>query len=167
LRALAVLPFHSHWRTVASLLAARKPGEAEQALRVLPAEVISSPDLTENDRLLAIGGYDVAYTKFAAPLLAKPGGAQITRGFRSATPLTELKAEALKRQKHDPATAAALDAIVLDLQRPAGGGGRARGPMQCSRGRLRRCASRLLKLGREALPPPRWRMRWLWERRSA
>jgi hypothetical protein len=124
LRALAGLPFHSYWQKVASLLAARKPDDAEQALLVLRAEVISSPDLTENDRLLAIGGYDVAYTKFAGSLLAKPGNAaQATRGFRSATPLTGLKTEAAKRQRRDPATAAALDAIVRDLQRPAGGNG--------------------------------------------
>jgi hypothetical protein len=126
LRALAGLPIHSYWQKVASLLAARNPDEAEQALLVLRAEVISSPDLTEDDRLLAIAGYDVAYTKFAGPLLAKPGiPTQTTRGFRSATPLTGLKTEAAKRQKRDPATAAALDAIVRDLQRPAGedGGG--------------------------------------------
>jgi hypothetical protein len=126
LRALAGLSFHSYWQKVASLLAARKTDEAEQALLILRAEVISSPELTEDDRLLAVAGYDVAYTKFAGPLLTKPGVAvQTTRGFRSATPLTGLKTEATKRQKRDPATAAALDAIVRDLQRPAGkdGGG--------------------------------------------
>jgi hypothetical protein len=124
LRALAGLPFHSCWQKVASLLAARKPDEAEQALLVLRAELISSPDLTEDDRLLAVAGYDAAYTKFAGPLLAKPEiAAQKTRGFRSATPLTGLKTEAIKRKPRDPATAAALDAIVGDLQRPAGGDG--------------------------------------------
>jgi hypothetical protein len=118
LRELAGLPFHAHWRTVASLLAQRKAAEAEGALLTLRAEVIASPDLTEQDRLIAIGGYDVAYTKFAQPLLAKAGGAGlVTRGLRSGTPVTGLKAEAKGREKSDPATAAALNAIVLDLQR--------------------------------------------------
>jgi hypothetical protein len=57
---LAGLPFHERWRDASSLLAKRKAAEAEEALLTLRAEVIASPDLTEEDRLIAIGGYDVA-----------------------------------------------------------------------------------------------------------
>ena len=118
LRELAALPFHAHWRKVATLLAQQKAREAEQALLTLRGEVISSPDLTEEDRLIAIGGYDVAYTKFAQPLLAKAGtGGLGMRGFRSGTPITGLRAVATDRATSDRATAAALDAIVLNLQK--------------------------------------------------
>jgi hypothetical protein len=118
LRGLAGLPFHARWRNVTSLLAQRKSAEAEEALLALRAEVVASPDLTEEDRLIAVGGYDVAYAKYAQPLLAKAGGLDIrTRGLRSGTPVTALRAEANARAKSDAATAAALNAIVLDLQR--------------------------------------------------
>ncbi len=127
LGALAGLPFHERWRSVSSLLGQRKASEAEEALLTLRAEVIASPDLTEEDRLIAVGGYDIAYAQYEQPLLAKAGGASpATRGFRSGTPVTGLKAvAAARKQQGDHATATALDAIVLRLQRAQGGGGSA------------------------------------------
>jgi hypothetical protein len=47
--------------------------EAEEPLLTLRAEVMASPDLTEEDRLIAIGVYDVAYALYEQPLLAKVG----------------------------------------------------------------------------------------------
>jgi hypothetical protein len=82
---------------------------------MLRAEVIASPDLTEEDRLVAIGGYDVAYAMYAQPLLAKAGGT--SPATRSGTPVTGLKAaSAARKQQGDHATATALDAIALRLQ---------------------------------------------------
>jgi hypothetical protein len=120
---LAGLPFHARWRSVTALLAQRKATEAEEALLTLRAEVIASPDLTEEDRLIAIGGYDVAYAQYELPLLGKVGGLA-TRGFRSGTPVTGLKAmAAARREQGDKATGNALDAIALNLQRAQGGNG--------------------------------------------
>jgi hypothetical protein len=123
LGALAGLPFHERWRGVASLLARRKAAEAEEALLTLRAEVVASPDLTEEDRLIAIAGYDVAYEQYERPLLAKPGGAgPITRGFRSGTPVAGLKSVATARKElGDNATATALNEIALRLQEAQGG----------------------------------------------
>ena len=145
LRALAGLPFHSYWQKVASLLAARKPDDAEQALLVLRAEVISSPDLTENDRLLAIGGYDVAYTKFAGSLLAKPAMPPKRRadsGARHRSPALRPR-----RRKDKGATRRRprrwTRSFVICSGPPVemAAGMTSRRPMQCSRGRSVRCAS--------------------------
>jgi hypothetical protein len=116
--ALSGLPFHERWRRVGTLLAQRKGTEAEEALLMLRAEVIASPDLSEEDRLIAIGGYDVAYAQYEQSLMAKAGGAgPATRGFRSGTPATGLKAVAAARgQQGDHATATALNKIALYLQ---------------------------------------------------
>jgi hypothetical protein len=124
LKALASMPFHQRWRGVATLLARRKAAEAEEELLTLRAEVVTSPDLTEEDRLLAIAGYDVAYQAYERPLLAKPGGAGlVTRGFRSGTPVTGLRSVAASRKASgDTATATALNAIALRMQVAPGGG---------------------------------------------
>jgi hypothetical protein len=123
LGSLAGLPFHERWRSVSALLAQRKVTEAEEALLTLRAEVIASPDLTEEDRLIAIGGYDVAYAQYEQPLLGRAGGLA-TRGFRSGTPVTGLKAmAAARREQGDNATGNALDAIALNLQKAQGGNG--------------------------------------------
>jgi len=118
LGSLAGLPFHGRWHKVSSLLAQHKAKEAEEALLALKAEVIASPDLTEEDRLIAVSGYDVAYTQYTRLLLDKTGAADpATRGFRSATPVTGLKALALARKTQgDHATGNALEAIALHFQ---------------------------------------------------
>jgi hypothetical protein len=122
LRQLAALPFHAHWRKVTTLLTEQKAAEAEQALLKLRSEVVTSPDLTEEDRLLAIAGYDVSYTKYAQSLLAKAGAAvPVTRGFRNGTTTTGLQMQATSRATSDAATAAALDAMIFDLKRPPPG----------------------------------------------
>jgi hypothetical protein len=113
---LAGLPFHQRWGNVRSLLAQRKVKEAEEALLNLKAEVISSPDLTEEDRLVAVGGYDLAYAQYEQVLVPKTDTAPATRGSRTGTPVTGLKSEAaVRKQQGDQATAAALDAIALRL----------------------------------------------------
>ena len=115
LGALSGLPFHERWRGVASLLANRKVQEAEDGLLTLRSEVVASPDLSEEDRLVAIGAYDIAYSSYAQPLMATPSGA--TRGARSGTPETGLRFIAAERNAAgDPATAKALTAIALELQ---------------------------------------------------
>jgi hypothetical protein len=123
LSSLASLPFHGRWRSVSSWLAQRKTAEAEDALLTLRAEVVASPDLTEEDRLIAIGGYDVAYTQYEQALLGK-SRSLATRGFRSGTPVAGLKALAATRKAlGDKGTANILDAIALSLQMVQGGSG--------------------------------------------
>jgi hypothetical protein len=123
LRTLAGLPFHQRWGVVRSMLAQRKVKEADEALLNLKAEVISSPDLTEEDRLVAVGGYDVAYTHYEQVLVPKTEAAAATRrGFRSGTPVIGLKSEAAARKRDgDQPTATALDAIALRLMTKGGG----------------------------------------------
>jgi hypothetical protein len=125
LGALAGLPFHERWRSVSSLLAQRKAAEAEEALLALRADVIVSPDLTEEDRLIAIGGYDVAYARYEKSLLAKAGeNGRVTRGFRGETPVTGLKTvAAARKQRGDHGTATALNAIAVRLQSAQGASG--------------------------------------------
>jgi hypothetical protein len=117
LASLAGLPFHQRWREVSSLLAQNKANEADQALLMLRAEVIVSPDLTEEDRLTAIGGYDVAFAQYQDALRAKAG---VDRGpvFRSGIPVAGLRAEvANRKQRGDAVTADALQTIALQLQK--------------------------------------------------
>jgi hypothetical protein len=123
LRTLAGLPFHQRWGVVRSMLAQRKVKEADEALLNLKAEVISSPDLTEEDRLVAVGGYDVAYTHYEQVLVPKTeAAAPATRGSRSGTPVVGLKSEAAARKRDgDQPTATALDAIALRLMTKGGG----------------------------------------------
>jgi hypothetical protein len=127
LRTLAGLPFHQRWGIVRSMLAGQKLKEAQEALLSLKAEVVSSPDLTEEDRLVAVGGYDVAYTQYEAVLMPKPDrDAAASRGSRSGTPVTGLKNEAnARKQQGDQATATALDEIALRLQTPTSLGSKA------------------------------------------
>jgi hypothetical protein len=118
LRALAALPLHQRWQAISKLLAQRKAAEAEEALLALRAEVVTSPDLSEEDRLIAIGGYDLAYAQYERPLLAKPGnGTGATRGMRSGTAVTGLRTLAESRETQgDTKVAAALNGIALRLQ---------------------------------------------------
>jgi hypothetical protein len=125
LRTLAGLPFHQRWGIVRSMLAGHKGKEAQEALLSLKAEVVSSPDLTEEDRLVAVGGYDVAYAQYEQALMPKTNGeSAATRGYHSGTPVIGLKNEAkVRKQQGDLATATALDAIAVRLQMATSLGG--------------------------------------------
>lgn len=87
---LVNLPFHKRWRTVTQLLAQKKVGEADAEMPQLRSEVIVSPDLTEDDRLIAITAYDTAYEKHLA-VLVKPAAGVASRGARSGDPVTGLR----------------------------------------------------------------------------
>ncbi|WP_434912854.1 hypothetical protein [Bradyrhizobium sp. HKCCYLS3013] len=77
--------------------------------------MIASPDLTEEDRQIEIGGYDVAYTQYEQQLIGKVGETA-TRGCRSGTAVKGLKAVATARKKRgDKGTRNTLDAIALKL----------------------------------------------------
>jgi len=116
LRQLAALPFHARWQAVTKLMSEKKVEEADTAFLALRGEIATSPDLTEDDRLNAISGYDAGYTKWSEKLLAKPGGGPATRAARSDTPVIALNAVA---QNSDKGTAAALKAITQFLQAKA------------------------------------------------
>lgn len=118
---LADLPFHKKWNEVGQLLVKRKSAEAEEALMVLRSEVLASPDLTEDDRLIAIAGYDVAYARYeqqfqARTEVAKGPAMRAPRVRTQATGLRELAAASAKN--NDPATAKALENIAFQLLRP-------------------------------------------------
>ena len=121
LRGLAALPFHKFWTATSSLLAKKQPADAEAALLLLRAEVIASPDLTEDDRLIAIAGYDAAFAKYGVALGQTSAAAPTTREFRSGTPSTGLRAvgESYRRERQgDKAGAAAIKAIATNIQVP-------------------------------------------------
>lgn len=80
------LAFHKRWRSIAQLLATKKVHEADAEMPVLRSEVVASSDLTEDDRLIAIAAYDVAYEKFREALV-KPDLSLSTRGDNLATGL--------------------------------------------------------------------------------
>jgi hypothetical protein len=117
LGALAGLPFHKQWQEVSTLLTKRDVTKAEEALLALRGAVIVSPDVTEDDRLTAIGAYDLIYAQYAQALSKKPGADETAkRGFRSGTPATGLKAVAEAHETGgDKAVASALNAIALQL----------------------------------------------------
>jgi hypothetical protein len=61
---LVNLPFHKGWRAIAQLLANKKLPEAGASIPQLRAEVVASPDLTEDDRLVVVSAYDAAFEKW-------------------------------------------------------------------------------------------------------
>jgi hypothetical protein len=60
---LTQLGFHRHWQAVASSVMKRELEHADEQMLTLRAEVITSPELAENDRLVAIGAYQTSYDK--------------------------------------------------------------------------------------------------------
>jgi hypothetical protein len=121
LGALAGLPFHARWRDVSSLLAVRKGKEAEDALLALRAAVVLSPDLTEGDRLVAIGGYDIAFAQFQRALSpAADARVAVSRAGSSGSPVAAWKTEAsVRKQRGEVVTASALNTIADQFQRSA------------------------------------------------
>ncbi len=93
--ALASLPFDGLWREAVRLLALNKAEDANQAFLGVRAAVVTSPDLVEEDRLIALAAYNNAYSKFQQQLMPPPPIAKSeTRGAASAPTVEALKAEA-------------------------------------------------------------------------
>jgi hypothetical protein len=95
---LTGLAFHRRWREVGQLLAAKNVVEAEARIAHLRAEVVASPELTEDDRLIAIAAYDTSYEKLRRALVPATAGAA-ARSARGGTPAASLRGAAEQRQK--------------------------------------------------------------------
>jgi hypothetical protein len=95
---LTGLAFHRRWREVAQLLAAKNVVEAQARLAQLRAEVVVSPELTEDDRLIAIAAYDTGFEKLRRALMP-PSEPPTSRGDRGATSASLLNTEARQRTK--------------------------------------------------------------------
>ncbi|WP_428667615.1 hypothetical protein [Reyranella sp.] len=96
---LTGLAFHRRWREIGQLLAAKNVGEAEARLAQLRAEVIVSPELTEDDRLIAIAAYDTGFEKLRRVLIPVNSGST-SRGDRGTTSSASLlSTEARQRTK--------------------------------------------------------------------
>ena len=118
IKALASLPFDSLWREAIKLLALNKAEDANQALLGVRAAVVTSPDLIEEDRLLALAAYNTAYSKFQQQLLpAVPAARPETRGASSAPTVEALKAEAVTQTESGQRDVAqVLDLMALSQQ---------------------------------------------------
>jgi hypothetical protein len=92
---LTGLSFHETWLDIGKLLALKDVAKAEPLMAHLRADVVVSPDLTEDDRLIAVAAYDTAYEKRRA--LLAPATATATRGGRGANTASALRAEAEQR----------------------------------------------------------------------
>lgn len=93
---LTGLAFHRRWREVSQLLAAKNVAEAEARLAQLRAEVVVSPELTEDDRLITIVAYDTGFEKLRRALTPATVGAA-SRGERGPMPASSLSREAKQR----------------------------------------------------------------------
>jgi hypothetical protein len=101
---LTGLAFHRRYREASQLLAAKNTAEAEAKIALLRAELVVSPELTENDRTLAIAAYDTSYEKLRKVLA--PGAAAVaTRSARGASTSSFLRQAADQRRKAGQAVA--------------------------------------------------------------
>jgi len=113
------LAFHHRWRDISKLLAEKKVGEAEEQMPQLRAEVITSAELTEDDRLIAIAAYDTSYEKLRQALAPKSAEGPVTRAARSDTPASGLRSEAEARKAAGQvATSDVLQQMATRLQIP-------------------------------------------------
>jgi hypothetical protein len=65
------LGFHRRWQEVALSITRRNLEQAEEQMLNLRADVITSPELTENDRLIAIGAYETSFDKLVERMTPK------------------------------------------------------------------------------------------------
>jgi hypothetical protein len=111
------LGFHHRWRDISELLALQKVTEAEQQMPQLRAEVLVSPELTEDDRLITIAAYDTSYEKLRQALT--PPSGPVTRAARTDTPASGLRSEAEAREAAGQAiTGNVLKQMAARLQVP-------------------------------------------------
>jgi hypothetical protein len=68
---LTQLGFHRRWQEVAVSITKRNFEQAEEQMLNLRAEVITSPELAENDRLIAIGAYETGFDKLMERMTPK------------------------------------------------------------------------------------------------
>jgi hypothetical protein len=68
---LTQLGFHRRWQEVALNTTKRNFEPAEEQMLNLRAEVITSPELAENDRLVAIGAYETSFDKLKERMTPK------------------------------------------------------------------------------------------------
>lgn len=124
IKALASLPFDSLWRDAIRLLALNKAEDANQALLSVRAAVVTSPDLIEEDRLLALAAYNNAFSKFQEQLMPPaPITKSETRGASPAPTVEGLKAEAqiqAKNGQRDVAQVLDLMAVSQQMIAPEG-----------------------------------------------
>src|SRR5689334_2159428 len=115
---LTTLPLHKNWVETARNLAAKRGEDADAAFNKLQAEVLTTPDLTEADRLATLAYYQKKWTQTREALtprasLARSGGTK---------PLREGLQEEIERRKASDVTRIA--GIVADeLQVAAGDAG--------------------------------------------
>jgi hypothetical protein len=68
---LTQLGFHRRWQDVARVVMMRDFDRAEEQMLALRSEVITSPELAENDRLIAIGAYQTSFDKLVERMTPK------------------------------------------------------------------------------------------------
>ncbi len=114
------LGFHQRFREISKHLALKDVSEAEAQMPQLRAEVLLSPELTENDRLIAIAAYDTSYEKLQLALAPKTPMGPATRAARTDTPASGLRSEAEARDEAGQAmTGNVLRAMAVRLQDPS------------------------------------------------
>ena len=96
---LTGLAFHRRYREASQLLAARNVAEAEARIAQLRAEVVVSPELTEDDRLIAVAAYDTGFEKLRRALMPAGSGPASRGDDRGASPASLLSTEADHRTK--------------------------------------------------------------------
>lgn len=121
---LTGLTFHRHYRDAGQFLSKKNLAEAEAKIALLRSEVVASPELTENDRMLAIAAYDTSYEKLRKVLVPDaPGGA--TRSARSGSPASLLRQVSDQRKKVGQQSAGeVLEQMATRLQLSNGVNGR-------------------------------------------
>lgn len=115
INALTELAFHKRWKEASRLVMLKKADEAEAQMSQLRAEVVASPELTEADRLLAIGAYETSFEKYWAKV-APPAGTNASRGARSGTPANMLSQAAQKRKAAQPEIGTVLNEMSIRLR---------------------------------------------------
>jgi hypothetical protein len=114
---LVDLTFHRRWRAISQLLALRKFTEAETEMPQLQSEVVVSPQLTEEDRLLAIAAYNTNYEKLHRMFALPTGAGGATRAGRAGQTASALRGAARDRKAvGQNAASRVLDQVATRLQ---------------------------------------------------
>jgi hypothetical protein len=119
INSLTTLGFHRRYREISQLLALKNVAKAEEQMPQLRAEVLGSPELTEDDRLVTIAAYDTSYEKLREALIPKMADGPVTRAARSDTPASGLLSEAeIREAAGQVATGNVLKQMAVRLQVP-------------------------------------------------
>lgn len=95
------LGLHKKWQAITQLLANQDEAKADAEMRQLRSEIVTSSELTEEDRLIAVAAYETSYGKFREVLIKPVASGSTDAPTRGAALAKGLTLEAEKTERPD------------------------------------------------------------------